>query len=75
MVVCGPLTSALVPGEGDVAARHFLQVVDRRRLAGETVVWVVVGHDGGRPQLAELAVWTLQLQLDRLQLCVFTSVH
>lgn len=63
------------PGEGDVAARHFLQVIDRRRLACEAVVGVVVGHDGGGPQLTELAVWTLQLQLNRLQLCVFTSVH
>jgi len=63
------------PGEGDVAPRHFLQVVDGRRLAPEAVVGVVVGHDGGGAQLAELAVWTLQLQLDGLQLGVFTPVH
>lgn len=70
-VECG----SFLPGEGDVASRHFLQVIDRGRLTGEAVVWVIVGHDGGGTQLTELAVWTLQLQLDRLQLCVFTSVH
>lgn len=70
---CGILK--LLPGEGDVASRHFLQVVDRGRLTGETVVGIIVGHDGGGPQLTELAVWTLQLQLNRLQLCVFTPVH
>lgn len=63
------------PGEGDVPARDLLQVVDRRRLASEAVVGVVVGHDGGGPQLAELAVWALQLQLNGLQLCVFPPVH
>lgn len=67
--------SGLLPGEGDVAPRHLLQVVDRRRLAGEAVVGVVVGHDGGGPELTELAVRTLQLQLDGLQLSVFTPVH
>ena len=69
------LISALVPGEGDISPRHFLQVGDRCRLPGEAVVGVVVGHDGGGPQLAELTVWTLQLQLDGLQLRMFTPVH
>lgn len=63
------------PGEGDVPPRDFLQVVHRCRLASEAVVGVVVGHDGGGPQLAELAVWALQLQLNGLQLCVFPPVH
>lgn len=73
--ICRLWLWALVPGEGDVAARHLLQVVDRRRLATEAVVGVVVGHDGGGPQLAQLAVRTLQLQLDGLQLRVFAPVH
>lgn len=68
-------SGSLSPGEGDVASRHFLQVADRRRFAGEAVVGVVVGHDGGGPQLTELTVRTLQLQLNGLQLCVFTSIH
>lgn len=63
------------PGEGDVAPRHLLQVVDGRRLAGEAVVGVVVGHDGGGTQLAQLAVGALQLQLDGLQLRVLAPVH
>lgn len=71
----GPLISSLLPGERDITSRYFLQVVDRCSFAGEAVVGVVVGHDGGGPQLTELAVWTLQLQLNRLQLCVFTPVH
>lgn len=63
------------PGEGDVPPRHLLQVVDGRRLAGEAVVGVVVGHDGGGSQLAQLAVGALQLQLDGLQLRVLAPVH
>lgn len=63
------------PGEGDVSPRHLLQVVDGRRLAGEAVVGVVVGHDGGGSQLAQLAVGALQLQLDGLQLRVLAPVH
>lgn len=63
------------PGEGDVSPRHLLQVVDGRRLAGEAVVGVVVGHDGGGTQLAQLAVGALQLQLDGLQLRVLAPVH
>lgn len=63
------------PGEGDVSPRHLLQVVDGRRLAGEAVVGVVVGHDGGGAQLAQLAVGALQLQLDGLQLRVLAPVH
>lgn len=65
----------LSPGEGNVASRYLLQVADRRRFACEAVVWVVVGHDGGGSQLAELTVWTLQLQLNGLQLRVFSSIH
>ena len=64
-----------LPGEGDVAAWHLLQVVDGCRLAGKAVVGVVVRHDGGGPQLAQLAVGALELQLDGLQLCVLPSVH
>lgn len=71
----GPSILPVLPGEGDVTAGDFLQVVHRRRLPGEAVVGVVVGHDGGGPQLTELAVWTLQLQLNGLQLRVFTPVH
>lgn len=67
--------SNISPGEGDVTSGHFFQVIDRRRLASEAVVGVVVGHDGGGPQLTEFAVRTLQLQLNRLQFCVFTPVH
>lgn len=63
------------PGEGDVSPRHLLQVVDGRRLASEAVVGVVVGHDGGGPQLAQLTVGTLQLQLNGLQLRVLAPVH
>lgn len=73
--VCGSVMKPLVPAEGDVSPRDLLQVVHRCHLAGEAVVGVVVGHDGGGPQLTELAVRTLQLQLNRLQLCVFTPVH
>lgn len=67
--------ASISPCEGDVTPRHFLQIIDGCRLPGEAVVGVVVGHDGGGPQLTELAVWTLQLQLNRLQLSVFTPVH
>lgn len=63
------------PGERDVSPRHLLQVVDGRRLPGEAVVGVVISHDGGGAQLAQLAVGTLQLQLDGLQLCVLAPVH
>lgn len=72
---CPTVMRLLLPGERNVSPWHFLQVVDRGRFASEAVVGVVVCHDGGGPQLTELAVWTLQLQLNGLQLCVFTPIH
>lgn len=65
----------LLPGEGDVPTGDFFQVVYWRRLASEAIVGVVVGHDGGGPQLTELAVRALKLQLYRLQLRVLPPVH
>lgn len=72
---CHNETDPLLPGERDVPTRDFLQVVHGRRLPSEAVVGVVVSHDGGSPQLTELAVRALQLQLYRLELRVFPPVH
>lgn len=72
---CGFKKHNLLPGERNVTTWHFLKVIDWCRLASEAVVGVVVCHDGGGPQLTELAVWALQLQLNRLQLGVLPPVH
>lgn len=75
MLTCQNKRNGLSPGKGNVSSRHFLQVIDWGRLACKAVVGVVVRHDGGGSQFTELAVWTLQLKLDGLQLCVLTPVH
>lgn len=55
MLVCGS-----EPEQGDVLAWNLLQVAERRGLACEAVVGVVIGHDGGGADLAQLVLWALQ---------------
>lgn len=64
-----------LPNEGDMLPGHLLEVADGRRLASEAVVGVVVGHDGGGAELAQLILRALQLQLHGLQLLVLPAVH
>lgn len=68
------MSSAAIPEQGDVLARHLLEVVERGGLAGEAVVRVVVGHDGGGADLAQLVLRALEPHPDRMQVVILPVV-
>lgn len=69
------LLDQTVPEECDVLAGNFLQVAERRGLAGEAVVGVVVRHDGGGADLAQLVLWALQTPPHSVQVVLPAIPH
>lgn len=67
--------SLAVPEEGDVLSRHFLQLAERGGLASEKIVWVVVRHDGGGADFAQLILRALKAPPHCVQVVLSVVPH
>ena len=75
MEVISPSRCCTAPEQRDVLARHFLQFTERGSLPCKAVVGVVVGHDGGRADLAQLVLRALQTYPHRMELVLLAVVN
>lgn len=64
-----------VPQKSYVFTWNFLEVVKRGRLAREAVIGVIVRHDGGRTDLAEFVLGTVQATPDGVQVVLPAVPH